>query len=194
MIDTIGSGIRKMFNLQRQRFFPLPDYDLSETNRVKVRILGKIIDENYTRLLIKRPDLDLKTIMDLDKVQKGIPLAAHDIKKLRSLKLIEGSKPKIYISAQIASLTDSKSDYIKNRAFDDAHYKDMIIEFLNKFGTANRRDIDKLIMDKLSNVLTEEQKRKKISNLLYNMSKRDKSIENIGSDRKSLWVLLNKSK
>ena len=194
MIDTIGSGIRKMFNLQRQRYFPLPDYDLSETNRVKVRILGKIIDENYTRLLIKRPDLDLKTIMELDKVQKGIPLAAQDIKKLRSLKLIEGSKPKIYISAQIASLTNSKSDYIKNRAFDDAHYKDMIIEFLNKFGTANRRDIDKLIMDKLSNVLTEEQKRKKISNLLYNMSKRDKSIENIGSDRKSLWVLLNKSK
>jgi ATP-dependent DNA helicase RecG len=30
MIDTIGGGIRKMFEKQKQRFFPLPDYDLSE--------------------------------------------------------------------------------------------------------------------------------------------------------------------
>jgi ATP-dependent DNA helicase RecG len=29
MIDTIGSGIIRMFTVQRQRFFPMPDYDLS---------------------------------------------------------------------------------------------------------------------------------------------------------------------
>ncbi|HWP97155.1 MAG TPA: RNA-binding domain-containing protein [Syntrophomonadaceae bacterium] len=190
MIDTIGSGIKKMFKLQRQRNFPMPDYDLHEENRVKVRVLGKIINENYTRLLIKRPDLDLKTVMDIDKVQKGIPLAIEDVRKLRSQGLIEGSKSKIYVSAQVASLTDSKSDYIKNRAFDDAHYKNMIIEFLTKFGNANRRDIDKLLIDKLSDVLTDDQKRKKISNLLYYMSRRDRTIKNIGSDHKSIWVLL----
>ncbi|MDD4753873.1 MAG: putative DNA binding domain-containing protein [Desulfitobacteriaceae bacterium] len=189
MIDTIGSGIRKMFNLQRQRFFPLPDYDLSETNRVKVRILGKIIDENYTRLLIKRPDLDLKTIMDLDKVQKGIPLAAHDIKKLRSLKLIEGSKPKIYISAQIASLTDSKSDYIKNRAFDDEYYKDLIISYLKKYEMASRKDIDDLLLDKLSSALDQKQKRNKVRNLLYTMSKKEGTIQNNGTSRNPIWVL-----
>ena len=43
---------------QRQRFFPLPDYDLSEPDRVKVRIFGKVIDEKYTRMLIARPELD----------------------------------------------------------------------------------------------------------------------------------------
>ena len=52
MIDTIGSGIKKMFLTQRQRFFPLPDYDLSRPDRVVVTIQGKILDENYTRLLI----------------------------------------------------------------------------------------------------------------------------------------------
>lgn len=193
MIDTIGSGIKKMFNLQRQRYFPLPDYDLSEPNRVKVRILGKIINENYTRLLIKMPDLELKTVIELDKVQKGIPLALQDVRKLRSLGLVEGRKPNYYVSAHIAEITDNKSDYIKNRAFDDAHYKNMIIEFLSKFGTASRRDIDKLLTDKLSDVLSEEQKRKKISNLLYYMAKRDRTIKNIGSDHKSTWVLLKKS-
>src|SRR5438105_3560323 len=37
MIDTIGSGIRRVFATQRWRYFPLPDYDLSDPQRVKVR-------------------------------------------------------------------------------------------------------------------------------------------------------------
>lgn len=189
MIDTIGSGIKKMFNLQRQRYFPLPDYNLNEANRVKVRILGKIINENYTRLLIRRPDLDLKTVMDLDKVQKGIPLAAQDIKKLRSLKLIEGSKPKIYISAHIASLTDSKSNYIKNRAFNDEYYKDLIISYLKKYKMASRTDIDDLLLDKLSSALDQNQKRNKVRNLLYGMSKKEGIIQNNGTSRNPIWVL-----
>ena len=32
MIDTMGYGIRRMFLQQRQRFYPLPDFDL--TNRI----------------------------------------------------------------------------------------------------------------------------------------------------------------
>ena len=35
LVDTIGSGIRKMFAFQRDRFFPMPDYELSD-NRVQV--------------------------------------------------------------------------------------------------------------------------------------------------------------
>jgi len=51
MIDTIGSGIKRMFTKQRQRSFPMPDYDLGERGRVKVRIIGTVVDEKYTRLL-----------------------------------------------------------------------------------------------------------------------------------------------
>jgi len=47
MIDTIGGGIKRMFTMQRERNFPMPDYDLSELGRVKVRIIGKGIDEKY---------------------------------------------------------------------------------------------------------------------------------------------------
>jgi len=191
MIDIIDSGIKKMFNLQRQRYFPLPDYDLNEPNRVKVRILGKIINENYTRLLIKRPDLNLKTVIDLDKVQKGIPLELQDVRKLRSQGLIEGTKSKIYVSAQIASLTDSKSDYIKNRAFDDEYYKDLVISYLKKYKTASRKDIDDLLLNKLSSVLDQQQKRNKVRNLLYVMSKKEGIIQNNGTSRNPIWVLKN---
>lgn len=34
MIDTIGSGIKRMFFTQKKRFFPLPDYDLSDPTSV----------------------------------------------------------------------------------------------------------------------------------------------------------------
>lgn len=70
MIDTQGGGIKRMFQKQRNRFFPLPDYDLSEPERVKVELQGRILDERYTRLLMAHTDLDLSTIMLLDKVQK----------------------------------------------------------------------------------------------------------------------------
>jgi ATP-dependent DNA helicase RecG len=189
MIDIIGSGIKKMFNLQRQRYFPLPDYNLSEPNRVQVRILGKIINENYTRLLIKRPELDMKTVMDIDKVQKGIPLLLEDVRKLRSQGLIEGSKSKIYLSAQVASLTDRKSDYIKNRAFEDGYYKDLIISYISKYKSASRKDIDILLMDKLSAALDQKQKRNKIKNIIFAMSRKEGTIVNNGTHRNSVWVL-----
>jgi ATP-dependent DNA helicase RecG len=37
MIDTIGSGINRMFRIQKERFFPLPDFDLKEPGRDTVR-------------------------------------------------------------------------------------------------------------------------------------------------------------
>ncbi|MGN1374911.1 MAG: ATP-binding protein [Bacilli bacterium] len=36
MIDTVGSGIRRVYDIQKKKFFPMPDYDLSEEKRVKV--------------------------------------------------------------------------------------------------------------------------------------------------------------
>ncbi len=61
LIDTQGGGIKRMFDTQRKRSFPLPDYDLTEmeTSRVTVSLHGCILDERYTRLLMERTDLDL---------------------------------------------------------------------------------------------------------------------------------------
>jgi ATP-dependent DNA helicase RecG len=134
MIDTIGSGIKRMFTKQRQRNFPMPDYDLSEKGRVKVRIIGKVIDEKYTRMLMARTDLDLLDVIALDKVQKGKPLTEDEFKSLKSKELIEGRRPKLFVSAAVAAATDTQAEYIKNRAFDKEHYKKMVVAYLTKFG------------------------------------------------------------
>lgn len=120
-------------------------------------------------------------------IKKGI--SKEDAKMLRRQKLVEGRYPNIYVASHLAISTDKKAQYIKNRAFDDAHYKDLVIQYLRKYGEASRQDIDALLMDKLSNVLSREQKENKIRNLLHQMSKQDRSIRNIGAGRRSIWVL-----
>ena len=165
MIDTIGSGIRKMFFIQKNRFFPLPEYELKD-NRVQVTITGRVVDMAYARKLAEYPNLILEEIMLLDRVQKRKPLTDEQARHLKSLGLIEGRKPNFHISAQLAEHSGERAQYIRNKAFDDQHYKQLILEYLDKFGTAKRVDINKLLLDKLPDILTAAQKQHKVKNLL----------------------------
>lgn len=189
MIDTVGLGIRTMFLSQRNRFFPLPDYSKSTTDKVVLEIYGHMIDENYTQLLMANNDLPLTTVILLDRVQKRQSVTDDAAAMLRKAGLIEGRKPNYYTTAQIAHTSDNKTEYIRNRAFDDAHYKSMILDYLRQYGSASRKEIDRLILDKLSDALDNAQKLNKIRNLLYAMSKRDQTIEKSGSTQKGGWVL-----
>ncbi len=190
MIDTVGGGIRKMFQIQMDRFFPLPDYDLTQPERVSVRIQGRILNENYTRLLTKNRDIDLATVMLLDKVQKRVDVSKDEHRFLKSRRLVEGRYPNLFVSSRVAATTEEKAIYIKHHAFHDQHYKDMIIAFIREYGSASRRDIDELLIASLSDALDENQKQNKVANLLYAMSKKDNTIKNVGSHRKPKWVLV----
>lgn len=187
MIDTIGSGIKRMFTIQRKKYFPLPDYNL-EQNKVQVQIIGKVLDLNYARKLAQMPNLSLEEIILLDKVVKNNELTDIEIRTLKAKKLIEGRKPNFHISSKVALATNQKGDYIRLRGFKDEHYKRMILEYLDKYPSASKGDIDKLILDILPNVLDIGKKKNKLRNLMYSMSKKDKSIENIGTNRKPKWV------
>ena len=193
MIDTMGYGIHDMFEGQRRRYFPLPDYDLSQADQVKVTIYGRIIDAAYSRLLIQKTELSLPEIIGLDRVQKGLTLDAGMLKRLRKGRLVEGRKNSLHVGAGIAEAIGSKADYIKKRSFDDAHYKKLIREYLQKFGSASRKEIDALLLDKLSDALDEKQKLTKINNLLTKLRK-DGMICNTASKRAPAWALLNEEK
>ena len=188
MIDTIGSGIKKMFNIQRHKFFPLPDYDLSD-DKVKALFLGKLVDVNYARKLAELPELSLEEILMLDKVAKRRPLSDEAIQVLRSKKLIEGRKPNFHISTVVADVTGEQATYIKQRGFKDEHYKKMILEYLEKYGQASKQEINGLIIDILPSVLDAKKKENKIRNIVYAMSKKDKTIENAGTQRYPKWML-----
>ena len=168
MIETQGGGIRKIFNFQKQRFFPLPDFNFDE-GKVKVTITGKILDENFAKIIIKNFNLGLDDIILLDKVQKQKEISEVEFKHLKKLKCIEGRRPNIYLSYDIIGSTNDeslKAEYLANRSFDDSHFKDIILEYLRKFGKTKRNKIDNLIIPKLSTALSDDKKRNKVTNYL----------------------------
>jgi len=191
LIDTQGGGIKRMFQKQRSRFFPLPDYDLSQPDRVVVSIGGRILDERYTRLLMERTDLSLETIILLDKVQKHQPVSREEHRRLKALRFVEGRYPNLIISARLAALTDQKAQHIRDRGFNDQYYMDLIIRLVREHQPVSREDIDRLLLDKLPEVLTEAQKKAKIHNFLFRLANKEQRIQNIGSRRYSRWVLVD---
>jgi len=188
MIDTIGSGIKRIYQVQKKRSFPMPDYNLTAQQEVQVQIMGKVIDEKYTRMVMARADLDLWDVIALDKVQKGKPISEDEFRSLKAKKLVEGRRPNLFVSAEVAAATETQADYIKKRAFDKDHYKKMVVAYLTKFGEAKREDIDKLLLDKLSDALDEDQKRNFIMNLLQEM-RRQKEVTVKGKGPGAVWQL-----
>ncbi|OGU12193.1 MAG: hypothetical protein A2X61_08430 [Ignavibacteria bacterium GWB2_35_12] len=188
MVDSIGSGIRKMFNFQRARFFPMPDYDLSG-GKVKVTIIGKVLDMNYASLLARNIDLSLDDIILLDKVQKKQTLTLEAEKYLRKNGLIEGRKPNYFISLKISKKTGLKAVYTKNKALDKKYYLDLIIRAIIQHDVLTRSDVDELLWKKLPEWMNENQKKAKINHLLTELRIKG-DIKNVGSDRSPKWILL----
>ena len=68
----------------------------------------------------------------------------------------------------------------------------MIVDFLQTWGKGKKRDFDRLLMDKLSDSLTDKQKKDKVRNLLASL--RAAGIIQTDSDnhQKSHWILTKK--
>ena len=190
MIDQVGSGIRRMFQTQRDRYFPLPDFVFEVTQqghpRVEVTIAGQVLDVKYTQLLMKRADLNLRQVLQLDKVQKKQPLAADEVRALKALKLIEGRSPNFFVSAKVAEWAGQKASYIRNKGLDDGYYRKLVTDYLAKYGQATRKDMDELLLAKLPDVLDATQKAHKIRNLLQAM-RRDGLIHRTGPKATAVW-------
>ena len=179
MIDTIGSGIKKMFTKQKERFFPMPDYDILDKNRTRVTVLGEIINDNYAHQLKTRPELRLEDIIALDKVQKKQEITDNEVNRLRDLKLIAGWMPNIQIIAE---------NRPKNIPYSE--YKKVILNYIEEKGSASREEIENLIMPTLSLDEPIEKRQKKISNILVKLSSKDLKIKNISKSPKyAIWVL-----
>lgn len=85
MIDTASMRIRRVYSIQKEKLFPMPDYDLSRYQQVRVTVYGKILNDNYTKILFENPDMDLDTVYLLDRVQKGESISRLEAATLRKL-------------------------------------------------------------------------------------------------------------
>lgn len=173
MIDTVSRGIKKMFNEQWRRHFPMPDYEIDAKNRkVSVRIYGNEINKQYTILLKTNDSLTLWDCISLDAVQKGRTIHEDVAQNLLNRGLIEGEAPNYTISLGIAKATNQLQGYTKQKGLDKEKMKQMILQYLKNAGTdgAKRDSIYEYIKDVMPQVKTHEQQLRLLGDILSALS------------------------
>mgnify|MGYP004552389057 FL=1 len=188
MIDTNSMGIPMMYQIQRDKCFPLPTYDLNTVNRVKVTVYGKILDKNYTQLLRSDADLNMGTVFLLDQVQKQETISKENFKELKKQGLVEGRYPNIFVSFKVADIVGQKAAYVRNKGLDDDICKQLIIKALESMEEASKQELMEVLEKALPEVLSDEQKSKKVSNLLQAM-KKEYIVDIKGKNRYAKWYL-----
>ena len=146
LVETAGGGIRKLFEIQKKKFFPLPEYELS-ADKVKVTFTGKIINMDLARKVAKNPDISFDELFAVDKVAKGKHISEIELELLKN-----GSY--IVASAEVSPEINGEPSYV-------------IIENNEDSGTIQKITgncpEDKSLLDKMSNKMSnKEQERFKL--------------------------------
>ena len=190
MIDTNSMGIPMMYQIQRDKCFPLPSYDLTDINRVKVTLYGKILDRNYTELLHANGNLDLRKVFLLDLIQKKETISKADYLTLKKEKLVEGRYPHIYVSYNVANLVGYKEDYVLNRGLKNDVYRQMILNALETMGEATVLELRTVLVGTFPSHMDEKQQSRKVSNILQVM-KKEGIVEVHGTAHGARWKKTN---
>ena len=172
MIDTVSRGIKKMFNEQWRRHFPMPDYEIDTLNKeVGVKIYGNSINEKYTKLLKENNSLTLEDCILLDAVQKGHRISENNVVSLLEKGLLEGDLTDYRISIDVAKKTRQLPEYTRNKGLDKAKIQQMVIQYLQNAGSigAKRDAIFEYLKEVLPQNKTHEQQERMIGNLLSEM-------------------------
>jgi len=152
-----------------------------------VSLSGRILDERYTRLLMERTDLDLGQVMLLDRVQKGQRIDRDEHRRLKSSGLVEGRYPNVIVASAVARAAGEAGRHIRERGFDKRYYLDLILALVREHQPVDRKDVDQLLLTKLPDRLSQEQKLRKVHNLLQEL-RRSGLIDNRGSRSRPQWV------
>lgn len=172
MIDTVGRGIKKIFDEQRNRFFPMPDYEIDNNQRsVGVTIYGKMLDEKYSSLLKENKGLTLKECVWLDAIQKRRPVTKDAVKHLKEKGLIEGRSPNYIISLTVAKLTHQIGHYIKEKGLEEKLLEQTILQLARAAGNDEFKlaDVYEALRKNLPDSMNATSKRRYLSRLLSKM-------------------------
>jgi len=157
----------------------MPTYDISDETHTKVTVYGELINENYTYQLYAHPELTIEDVITLDKVQKKQEISEEALNRLRLLKMVKGR------STSLEIIGISKPEKASNK-----DYKQMILNLIAEKGSVSKEEIEKTLIPVLPTELTITKKKKKISNLITELSLQEAKITNISSSKKfAIWQI-----
>ena len=190
MIETQGGGLRKIFNFQRNRYFPMPEFDFSD-GKIKFTITGKIINQNYARILYKNPNLKFDDVLILDKVQKYKTLTNEELYFCKNNNFVIERNEKIELF--IETENENNNEFGINDKKFGINDKKFGIKFGVKFGVNQEMILSLIdknpaitaneISDKLG--ITERAVEKNLTKL-----KEMNIIDRIGSRKTGEWKIL----
>lgn len=177
MIDATNSGMKHVYRILRERYFPMPDYNLNSTDQVSVTVYGKILNQQYTYMLFTHPELDQKTVYLLDQVQKGKSgnLSKEDIDCLKKHKLVEEHEGRLVIPLSVFWKSGVREETNNDEEFYDRYYFDIITSHLNLRGNRRIKDVDSLLKTILPDSLSDRQKKSRINDLVSKL-RRERAI------------------
>ncbi len=168
MVDVAGGGIKRIFQTQAKRLFPMPEYDLSD-NHVQVTMEGRVADRGFANILLRAKGLSFEEILLLDKVQKKKSVPADAVKMLRSKGLIGGRCPNYFLTPSLsddAEDTGSESGASADGDPGNGYYRDLIVAYIEEHGEASKKELVDLLRDRLPDALDERQRLYKVGNLV----------------------------
>ena len=89
----------------------------------------------------------------------------------------------------MARATGEAGRHIRERGFDKQYYLDLILALVRQHQPVDRKDVDQLLLTKLPERLSQEQKLRRVHNLLQEL-RRAGLIDNRGSRPKPQWVVV----
>ncbi len=112
------------------------------------------------------------------------------LRKLRlwSSSLIEGRKPKVYVSKHIAQKVGRRIEYSGHKGLLNKSCEEFLMGALRDHKSLSRKEIDELLWKLLPDLLDEKQKKSKITNLLTKLRSQGK-IKNESQGPNSDWYI-----
>ena len=183
IVPASGTGIRSMYLAQASRRFPMPDFNITD-DCVSVRFPG-IRSGAYARVLDVRGDVDLKTMMDLDRIAKLRYVPERRLKALARRNLVEfmDGVPCIACGAGQKVLS----------AFVEGTDEEAVLMLIGRNGSVMRSDVADILAARDPKELTAEQIRVKSTNLLQTMRRKGLIEKAEGSTRSARYVLRQES-
>ncbi len=181
VVPASSTGIRSMYLAQASRRFPMPDFHILD-DRVSVRFPG-IRAGAYARVLDLREDLDLRTMMELDRLAKTRFLPDKRVKALVKRGLVE-------MMDGIPCIASGAGQDILS-AFVIGTEEDAVLDLLDRNGFVTRSDVTDILSARDCKGLSPEQLRVKATNLLQTMRKKGLVEKAEGSTRSARYVRID---
>lgn len=181
MAPMNATGIRGMYLSQAYRHFPMPRFNTTDDS-FSVTFPG-IRAGPLIRIMDSREDLDMDTVVELDRVSRGLYVSESRMAVLQRRGLVDttGDVPCL--------VCDSESSHIRLFKGSDS---DAVLDFIRENGSVRRSDVVTILSARVTKDMTSEQLSVKATNLLQSMRKEGLIEKADGSTRSASYVMADR--